>query len=65
LTVAVQVSAEDRAELTRWTHTPSLRDGLARRARIVLLAGEGVGTNAIVRNVKGRRHAALHPATSA
>jgi transposase len=51
LTVAVQVPAEDRAELTRWTRTPSLRAGLAQRARIVLLAGEGVGTNEIVDRV--------------
>src|SRR6185312_7986710 len=34
LTVAVQMPAEDRAELTRWTRTPSLRAGLAQRARI-------------------------------
>src|SRR2546423_15602003 len=43
--------AEDRAELTRWTRTPSLRAGLAQRARIVLLADEGVGTNEIVQRV--------------
>src|SRR6185312_7553734 len=51
LTVAVQMPAEDRAELTRWTRTPSLRAGLAQRARIVLLAGEGVGTNESVERV--------------
>ena len=51
LTVAVQMPAEDRAELTRWTRTPSLRAGLAQRARIVLLADEGVGTNEIVHRV--------------
>src|SRR2546423_10596968 len=51
LTVAVQMPAEDRAELTRWTRTPSLRAGLAQRARIVLLADEGVGTNEIVQRV--------------
>ena len=43
--------AEDHAELTRWTRTPSLRAGLAQRARIVLLADEGVGTNEIVARV--------------
>jgi transposase len=42
---------EDRAELTRWTRAPSLRAGLAQRARIVLLADEGVGTNEIVTRV--------------
>jgi transposase len=51
LTVAVQLPAEDRAELTRWTRMSSLRAGLAQRARIVLLAGEGVGTNEIVERV--------------
>ena len=51
LTVAVQMPAKDRAELTRWTRTPSLRAGLAQRARIVLLAAEGVGTNEIVQRV--------------
>jgi transposase len=50
-TVAVSVPAEDRAELTRWTRSPSLAAGLAQRARIVLLAGEGVGTNEIVHRV--------------
>jgi hypothetical protein len=42
---------EDRAELTRWTRAPSLRAGLAQRARIALLADEGVGTNEIVTRV--------------
>ena len=42
---------EDRAELIRWVRTPSLRAGLAQRARIVLLADEGVGTNEIVARV--------------
>ena len=51
MTVGVQLSAEDRAELARWTRMPSLRAGLALRARIVLLADEGVGTNEIVRRV--------------
>ncbi len=51
LTVAMEMPAEDRAELTRWTRTPSLRAGLAQRARIVLLTDEGVGTNEIVERV--------------
>ena len=51
MTVAVELPVEDRAELTRWTRSPSLRAGLAQRARIVLLAGEGVGTNEIVNRV--------------
>ena len=51
LTVAVTMPAEDRAELVRWTRSPSLRAGLAQRARIVLLADQGVGTNEIVDRV--------------
>jgi transposase len=51
LTVVVQMPAQDRAELTRWVRAPSLPAGLAQRARIVLLADEGVGTNEIVHRV--------------
>ena len=51
LTVTVRMSAEARAELIRWTRAPSLPAGLAQRARIVLLADEGVGTNEIVHRV--------------
>ena len=51
LTVAVSMPAEDRAELGRWMRAPSLPAGLAQRARIVLLADEGVGTNEIVHRV--------------
>jgi transposase len=51
LTHAVQMPAEDRAELVRWTRTPSLRAGLAQRARIALLAADGVGTKEIVSRV--------------
>ena len=51
LTCAMPMPAEDRAELTRWLRTPSLRAGLAQRARIVLLADDGVGTNEIVHRV--------------
>src|SRR5919206_411655 len=32
LTVPVELPAEDRAELTRWTRTPSLRAGLPEKA---------------------------------
>ena len=45
------IPAKDRAELTRWLRSPSLRAGLAQRARIVLLADDGVGTNEIVHRV--------------
>ncbi len=51
LTMAVEVPARDRAVLSSWTRAPSLRAGLAQRARIVLLAGDGVGTNEIARRV--------------
>jgi hypothetical protein len=51
LTVGVEVSARDRELLTSWTRSPSLRAGLVQRARVVLLAADGVGTTEIVRRV--------------
>jgi transposase len=42
LTVTVDVPAKDRKTLESWTRSPSLRAGLAQRARIVLLAADGV-----------------------
>lgn len=51
LTVGVDVPPRDRVELTRWTRSSSIPAGLAQRARIVLLAADGVGTNEIVERV--------------
>ena len=51
LTVGVQVPPRDRVELMRWTRSSSIPAGLAQRARIVLLAADGVGTNQIVERV--------------
>ena len=51
LTVTVELPAADRVTLESWTRATSLRAGLAQRARIVLLAADGVGTNEIVRRV--------------
>jgi len=51
LTVGVQVPAFDREVLVSWTRSPSVRAGLAQRARVVLLAADGVGTAEIVRRV--------------
>jgi transposase len=51
LTVRVQIPERDRAELASWVRSPSLKAGLAQRARVVLLAADGVGTNEIVRRV--------------
>jgi transposase len=45
------VPERDREVLTSWTRSPSVRAGLAQRARIVLLAADGVGTSDIVRRV--------------
>jgi hypothetical protein len=39
---AIELNEGVRAELLRLTRSPSVAAGLARRARIVLLAGEGV-----------------------
>jgi hypothetical protein len=51
LTLGVQLPPRDRAELSRWTRSSSIPAGLAQRARIVLLAADGVGTNEIVARV--------------
>jgi transposase len=51
LTVSVEVPPRDREVLVSWTRSPSVRAGLAQRARIVLLAAEGTGTGEIVRRV--------------
>jgi transposase len=49
LTVSVEVPPRDREVLASWVRSPSIRAGLALRARIVLLAADGTGTNEIVR----------------
>ena len=49
LTVGVEVSPTDREVLLGWTRASSIRAGLAQRARIVLLAGDGWGTAEIVK----------------
>jgi transposase len=51
LTVGVEVTAAERAELESWTRASSIRAGLAQRARIVLLVADGVGTQGIVERV--------------
>jgi transposase len=51
LTGGVEVSPQDREVLTAWTRSPSIRAGLAQRARVVLLAADGFGTTDIVRRV--------------
>ena len=49
LTVMVEVPPRDREVLASWVRSPSVRAGLAQRARIVLLAADGIGTNEIGR----------------
>jgi transposase len=51
LTMGVEVPPRDREVLASWVRSPSIRAGLAQRARIVLLAADGIGTNEIVRRV--------------
>ena len=51
LTVAVDVPPQDREVLESWLRAPSLRAGLAQRARIVLLAADGVPVKDIVERV--------------
>jgi transposase len=49
LTVSVEVPPRDREVLDSWMRSTSIRAGLAKRARIVLLAADGTGTNEIAR----------------
>jgi transposase len=51
LTLSVDVSSRDREILESWLRAPSLRAGLAQRARIVLLAADGVAVKDIVERV--------------
>jgi transposase len=51
LTVAVDVSPGDREVLESWLRAPSLRAGVAQRARIVLLAADGVAVKDIVERI--------------
>ena len=47
LTAEVQIPDEDHATLVSWSRSTSIRAGLVTRAKIVLSAGEGLGTSAI------------------
>ena len=51
LTVIVQVPAREREVLESWLRAPSMAAGLARRARIVLLAADGLPVQEIVERV--------------
>jgi transposase len=47
----VLVTDEIRATLVRWTRSPSVAAGLARRARMVLLAADGLPLRRIAQQV--------------
>lgn len=51
LTVPMEVAPRDREVLETWLRAPSMPAGMVARARIVLLAADGVGTNEICRRV--------------
>ena len=51
MTVTVDVPSPDREVLESWLRAPSVRAGLAQRARIVLLAADGVAVKDIVERV--------------
>jgi transposase len=53
------LSDEGHAELTRWLRSSSIRSSLARRARIVLLAADGLSNVDIARRVGGSRQTVL------
>jgi transposase len=46
-TSGVEIPDQDRATLQSWSRSTSIRAGLVTRARIVLAAGDGLGTTAI------------------
>lgn len=48
---ALILREDDAAELRRWTRSTTLRSGLAKRARIILLAAEGVANARIAETV--------------
>jgi transposase len=47
----LEIRDKDRSTLLSWTRSPGMKAGLARRARIVLLAGEGVPNTEIAKRV--------------
>ncbi len=47
LTAGVQIPEADRATLQSWSRSTSIKAGLVTRARIVLAAGDGLGTTSI------------------
>jgi transposase len=51
MAVTVERSSRDREQLTSWVRSSSVRAGLAQRARIVLLAADGVAVKEIVERV--------------
>lgn len=51
LRVAVEIPPRDREALESWTRSSAVRAGLAQRARIVLLAADGVPVKDIVERV--------------
>src|SRR3954462_15937144 len=55
LTVGVEVPPRDREVLESWLRSPSMPAGRVTRARIVLLAADGVGTNEICRRAGATR----------
>jgi len=48
LTVTVDMPSSDRIQLESWLRAPTMPAGLVQRARIVLLAADGLGTGEIV-----------------
>ncbi len=51
MALTVDLSSGDREQLTSWVRSSSVRAGLAQRARIVLLAADGVAVKEIVERV--------------
>ncbi|MBP2371635.1 IS630 family transposase [Pseudonocardia parietis] len=56
----LEVRSKDRKVLQRWLRSTSIPAGLAQRARIVLLAGDGIANAEIGRQVGASRPTVLH-----
>ena len=54
-TGCVEISQQDRVTLESWSRSTSIRAGLVTRARIVLAAGDGLGTSAIAEMLRVSR----------
>jgi len=56
----LEVRGKDKSKLRSWVRASGIRAGLAQRARIVLLAGEGLSNTEIATRVGVSRPTVIH-----